>query len=181
MRHLLLISLTLFFLSCDNENEATNNTSELLGNYKFVSLTSNTALDLNLDGLATTDFKNELVGFYSTYFHPVMRIKEVQLGPTNYFLEVIIPKPSFFPEYNDYDINYLSRGHEAYINFIRSSNQLNFSIGNNEAYQLQNGSPIIKDIKVLTNNQIRVDCTQRFYHHPEGWYDTYLVGIYEKD
>lgn len=177
MKNLILFTLILF-LSCDNNDKITEQTSELVGNYKFVSLTSDTALDLNLDGLATTDFKAELEDFYNTNFHPAMRVKE---APNDYLLEIIIPKPSFYPEYNDYEITYLSRSHNAYITYRKNKNQLIYSVGNDEEYQLLHGSPIIKDIKILPNNQIRVDCTQRFYHHPDGWFDTYLIGIYEKN
>lgn len=171
MKHILFALLALYMTSCNKDDNYNDQTNELEGNYKFISLTSNTSLDLNLDGIATTDFKTELSSFYEIYFSPVLRIKN---SPNDYILGIVIPKPSFFPEYNDYDITYLSRSHEAFIKYIKKNNQLIYTTLNDEAYQIQNGSPIIKDIKILKNNRIQVDCKQKFYHHPDGWYDVEL-------
>ena len=175
MRILATLLLVFCLSSCSRDEESNAQTREIMGIFKMLSLVSDTALDLNLDGVATTDFKNELDVFYSYYRNHPLKINE------NSLLEIIIPFASFFPEYNNYDIDYLSRGDLAYVKYYKKNNMIEYRRGNNsEEYQLQYGMPIIKNIEMLPDMKIKVTVYQRFYHHPDGWYDTILTGIYEK-
>lgn len=56
---LIFIVSTLFFLSCSKE-DAIKKLPANLGDYSLKSLVSDTAMDLDYDGVARTDFKEEL-------------------------------------------------------------------------------------------------------------------------
>lgn len=170
---ILFISLSLFSCSSD---DISHQTAELLGKYRLVSLASNIPLDLNLDGTATNDFKYELADFFDNYFQPHLRIKE---SPDPYILDVIIPKSTFWPEYNDYDVIYIGRSDDVYITYYKSQNKIEFIRPNTEEYNLLYDMPIITAIEVLPDMKIKVTLKHRFYHHPDGWHNVILTGVYE--
>ncbi len=167
--------LFLFILvGCGKKDEITDQTNELVGRYKLFSLISDKALDLNLDGMETTDFKSELTSFFDDYHYPPLVVND------NYLLSISIPKSSFRPEYNDFDIIYLDRGDDAQVTYYKAQKKVVFTRGNTEEYQLLYGSPIIIGIEVLKDMKVKVTVKHKFYHHPDGWHDVILTGIYEK-
>jgi hypothetical protein len=172
---LLFFSLSLFCCSSDDTVSVSDQTAELLGKYRLVSLTSDIPLDLNLDGMATTDFKNELADFFDNY-QPHFRIKE---SPDPYILDVTIPKSTFYPQYNDYDVSYIGREDIAYITYYKADNKLEFTRPYTEEYNLLYDMPIITAIEVLPDMKVKVTLKHRFYYHPDGWYNVILIGVYE--
>lgn len=182
MKNIFVTILLIAVLSCNrDEDSLTHQTEMLKGNYVMVSLTSDTSIDLNGDGISTDNFKNELSEFYSSYYHPVLKIRDLAGSDEKKYFEVVIPRAVIHPEYNDYIPVYLSADHTAQITYYNSNNKLIYEIGNSEDYQLSHGLPIIKNIEVLPDKKIKVTVKQKYYHHPDGWYDCILTGIYEKE
>lgn len=62
-KHFLAFLIVLSFTACEKE-EAIKKESPYVGYWKLESLTSNVPIDLNEDGIAERDFKNELYYFF---------------------------------------------------------------------------------------------------------------------
>ena len=163
--------------SCSKDYIPIDDTEKLLGNYSMITLTSDFELDLNHDGTPTTDFKTELSSFYDFYLYPPLRIKKS--SSNIYILEVIVPKSQFWPEFNDFNVVYVSRGDAIYIKYVENLNSISFD-RTQESYdfQIQNEAPIITNV-IKSNDFLIVNIKQKFYSHPDGWFNVNLIGKYQ--
>lgn len=93
-----LFLATLFltgFTSCSKDDGAEENSPELAGEYTIVSMTSNIPVDLNNDGIASTNLMDELGEAIANTNNPDLEIKPVLLD--NKLVQVIsfyLPHPT---------------------------------------------------------------------------------------
>jgi|GEM_PF-5881311 len=86
-------------ISCSKEDSAEDNASELAGEYALVSMTSDIAVDLNNDGIASTNLLDELGPGVLNTGSPGLEIKPVLLD--NELVQVM----SFFLPHPKVDFN----------------------------------------------------------------------------
>lgn len=170
---LFLIIIFSFFTSCEND-EKSSNSSKFVGRYKVISLKSDVALDLNIDSNPTDDFLIELNDYFQDYNNFDLRIRN-DLNET--YIDLIMPKSKFFPEHNDYNVVY----EQSFSTYgVNMSNLSDLILSADEEYLLDHDFALIENAEILPYNTLKLNIKHKFYHHPDGWHQVNLIGVFEK-
>jgi hypothetical protein len=179
--YLLLIFFTL--LGCSKDEYFEVKYSPYLGGYKLISLESDTPLDLNRDGIATTDFLieiNEYFEFYSNLNLPTLEIIQSSSNKSNNIFSDYIPKQNVNP-FNTVEISYINSGPAKTLKFnedftIVKEIDLYYSI---EDYIHQKWA-ILVEVFLTDNSNITAKFKQQYYTDETGWKTCILIAHFEK-
>lgn len=173
--------------SCNNEED--ENPHPNLGNYKLNSLTSNVAIDLNYDDIATKDFKEELSIYFLGPSKPRNALELVaSYEKSRWFFYLGIPKDSDYPDriddialnlrygVGDYSKNIvLNNGKPKIMHFF------NNNIKGDSTWLVNNKYPYPYKMVLNNDNKVTINVAQKFYDlFKEEWIFVDLVGVFEK-
>ncbi len=176
MKHLIKIFVIIFIFSSCSKDEEQNieKKPNSLGEYKnIIKIQSDIPIDLNEDGIPTTNLRVELKDYFD----------EIQLINRPYFeifaftgfnkkalIHLYFPKTVVYPEYNDFEIKYID-GYAPYSIFY-NENLSNINLIKTEysnEFLLNNKKVIIDNITIKDNNEIEIKLKQQFYVLNTGW------------
>lgn len=192
MKILFLVACTCVWVSCQKEDPEDNLRSSLYekfnGKYKLVSSFSNTAVDLNNDGVGSFDLLKEcsMVMFsvieirmpsYSSYYLKDNEFVFSEFWPTEndskFTNKSVIPvytKPVHGPNYDIYAQTLIGKFEKDY-----KSCTFNTAIQNDGKNTLIK----IKSVEMLKDETIKV-CVDRKLFTMNGWVKTEVVSIYKR-
>lgn len=114
------------FTSCSNDDSASEDTSELAGEYTIVSMTSNIPVDLNNDGIASTNLMDELGEALANADTPALEIRPVLLD--NELVQVMsfnLPHPNVdLSQPNTPTVEYSMKGMGYEYEYDKRTNQI---------------------------------------------------------
>lgn len=185
-KHFLAFLIVLSFTACEKE-EAIKKESPYVGFWKLESLTSNVAIDLNEDGIAERDFKNEIDSFFGRNYGIPGRdhvIEIFQSYSDNNKLQILTPhmpiddfRPSAITRFRgDYVWKTLYFENNQLIRF-EQANPYNEpdSPGAKEAWAKYTSYNFIDD------NNLEILIVQKFYDVSIGeWTAVKIVAVFSK-
>ncbi len=189
MKKFSYILLVFLLVTCSKEDEEVK-TSPYIGGYKIISLTSNIPLDLNRDGIATTNFLEELRYLYYYQFmcetcHPALIIGSSSNPNLN-----DKPKQNYLLDYtprqhvNSQDINDIDFGAAPYFTSIFYNNEftqvVNLTRFYDDAFIINQKLVFVYEVILMENNKVKVKSTQQYFTVETGWKTCHLEGLYEK-
>ncbi|MGC1204890.1 MAG: hypothetical protein WA839_08400 [Flavobacteriaceae bacterium] len=112
-----ILSISLL-VSCNKEDTPVPHPN--LGNYELISLTSDTALDLNYDNIKSENFKEELSVYYTGFRKPMddLIFTESTYDANKWYFRLSLPRDFYYPELGIIDLRY-SDGDYSKIVFLK--------------------------------------------------------------
>lgn len=181
MKKIFLVFLAFSFaISCNNDDDIKVHT-EILGEYKFVSYTSNIPLDLDFDNSKNTNLLNEFDFFVnrSTRDAKVWEITYLHNNEYDYYVSLIN-----FPRVSPNSIFFqgtLSQNQDAvFFNLDNNINVLNI-IPEMTNYPENGKYFYTTSVQFLTNKYLKINGKQKFYDYEENiWVEVEIEAILEK-
>ncbi|SNR16747.1 hypothetical protein [Tenacibaculum jejuense] len=169
-----LAALALILLYSCSEDE--NQNFSFQGHYEISQMTSDTSVDLNEDGIASTNLLNEIVPYYFEN-----TVYDLEIRPHNYtesdaklILFSIPHQILLFDDPNDQNssIDYCKKGFGTSYEFSDNKIQLeNFS----------NDFITIKNIEILSNDNIKTNIEKEYFDtETENWVKLSIEIVYQK-
>jgi hypothetical protein len=171
----------LFLFSCKRDDEKQNDADMLKGKYNLITLTSDTPLDLDHNGISSTDMLQEL-----DFTYKIFKVKEP------FYFEGWILAAHFWPQYNDYDIVYTNELFSGRIlKYDKNNNVLGYEIDppfvHHPAFPediYTPTTPIVTNMEILPDMKIKFTMQHRYTETPENypdcWTNVVLTAVYEK-
>ncbi|RNI28700.1 hypothetical protein [Rufibacter latericius] len=186
---LLLFSALISFLafpSCSDDEEQDARPS-IAGFYQFVSVTSATAVDLNKDGVASTNLMQEIEDYDFNYPFAKLELRPTKYNTENHkLLDISFPHPNLTP--------YTDINSQAIV--LHTTNSLN---GTGYTYTYDEKTKAIgivrpanhaqteaewgrlNSLTVLGTNQLTAKVTKDYYDFQiNGWRELNITVVYEK-
>jgi len=190
MKYLLTISIMLILVSCSKDSE--NTTIDITGIYKTIAIQSTTMVDLNNDGIKSSDIFAEIsnphvtldsepISFYD--FESPDKLAEVRplVYHSNNAQLIAFNFPHQYIGYISNDTPYLMEYLKAFINYsyeINSDNTITLIDGNPE-HQSQYG--VLHSLQHIGNDKLELNLTKKVYDFAEQkWLDIDMKAVYEK-
>lgn len=185
MKKIFCLGLIIYaFSSCSNENDI-DIYDNILGEYRLESLISDIEMDLNRDGIYSSDFKKELEFYFNeTYSNENdLKISRVNYQNTLSTLNINLPRVSAAPQYGFNNATYLSLSFISPILRLDKNfrNILSFSYENiNIEQELEEKFSILTEIQ-NEGNYIYVKIKQLYFDEDDLTFKLVnLDGIYKK-
>jgi hypothetical protein len=185
-KYFFYISLLLLLFSCNNDD----NIIELhpnLGTYKLVSLTSNIAMDLNFDTVASKDFKSELDIYFLGRRKPRHALELVESTTANEaFFYLGIPRDGYHPWQTYIEQRFGVGDYSKSLIFINEMPEIrhtfsNISFPRDSAWIVNDRNPYPYEVVFNNDQKTTIKVVQKFYDiTDENWVITNLVGVFEK-
>jgi hypothetical protein len=179
--------INLFFVSC-NDDDTIESLPKNLGVYELQSLESNKEIDLDYDGVASTDFKHELqLLWFSVPFRQQLHHLELLESETKgkYWLRTDgIPRDDYNGPYQDFNVRFKFEGRSSYV-YIENGEIVSFEELEPYLDPLDPddilGKPRPYSINFDTDDNITMEMTQYFYDiQLEEWTQVNLVAKFDK-
>lgn len=182
MKKIISVFLTyILVISCNHDDDNIKLHTEILGEYKFVSYTSNIPIDLDFDNNKDTNLLNEFDFFVnkSTRDAKVWEITYLHNFEFDYYVSLIN-----FPRVNPNSIffqNTLSQNQDAV--FFNLANNVNvLDIQREMTDYPENGKYFYTtSVQFLPNKNMKITGIQKFYNYQtNNWIEVEIEAILEK-
>lgn len=182
MKKIILVFIAFIFaISCNNDDDSVKVHTEILGEYKFISYTSNIPLDLDFDNNKDTNLLNEFDLFVnkSTRDAKVWEITYLHNREYDYYVSLIN-----FPRVNPNTIFYqntLSQNQDAV--FFNVDNNINVLNMRSEMTNYpENGKYFYTtSVQFLPNKNLKINGIQKFYDYQANtWVEVEIETTLEK-
>jgi hypothetical protein len=188
----------LFLFSCKGDNEETqepNDVYMLKGKYNLVTLTSDIPLDLDHNGISTTDMLQELDFAYSNnnnFKYMKFDVKGPFFSDNYYLFDGWVLTADFTPQHDDYNISYVPLPFNGRIfKYDKNTNTLEYEANPPFVYEPQfpgdidtRTAPTITNMEILPDMKIKITMKHRYTETPETypdcWTNVVLTAVYEK-
>ncbi|WP_205500372.1 hypothetical protein [Rufibacter psychrotolerans] len=172
--------------SCSADDEAENRIPSIAGYYRFVSITSSAAVDLNQDGVLSTNLLAEIEGYDFTYPEANLELRPTRHNTTNHKrIDIFFPHPNLVLD--------ITTGQEV---MLYTKNALN---GTGYTYSYDEKTSAIDIIRTANHpeteqewgrlnrltvsgtNQLEASISKRYYDfHTQSWLPLNITAVYEK-
>ncbi len=188
MKFKYLLLLCLIILSCDSDdNESINDPGieNIVGFYTIQSFESDLAVDLNGDGISSTDLKSEI----NDFFYYDLEIRPNIEGQTRVqLISFILPATNLRFQNPSYPNGYTSFTSNVYLSMYKLvDNQILLESNSFNAYDYVDGENRITTLKVdsfievLGNNSLAISMTEDYYDYSTAqWQSLNIDVVYEK-
>lgn len=187
LKLVIMVLSLLALLSCNKDEESIPHPN--IGNYKLMSLTSNTALDLNYDNIKSTDFKQELSIFYNnSILSPKFDLRlNSSIGDyNNIFFHLLLPGDIYYPELQILDLRYAIQNYSKSIivegdKFVSITHHL-WDSSETPAQEIIDGNyPYPYHLEFNSDTKVTVYVKQNFFDlEKDEWVLVELLGVFEK-
>jgi hypothetical protein len=169
------------FTSCSKDDGADGDTSELAGEYIIVSMTSNIPVDLNNDGIASTNLMDELGAAIANAESPDLEIKPVLLD--NELVQVMsfnLPHPNVDLSQPDMPtVEYSVEGMGYQYKYDKSTNKITVEGAGNNGPVPAPGR--LETIEVTEEGDLDAVITKYYYDFATGkWIQLTITCEYEQ-
>ena len=170
------------FTSCSNDDGAAEDTSELAGEYTIVSMTSNIPVDLNNDGIASTNLMDELGEAIANAESPDLEIKPVLLD--NELVQVMsfnLPHPTIdLSQPNMPTVEYSTKGMGYQYEYDKRTNEITVEGAGNTGPVPVPGR--LDTIEVTEEGDLDAVITKYYYDFATGkWIELTITCEYEQE
>ena len=168
--------------SCSKDDGADGNTPELAGEYTVVSMTSNIPVDLNNDGIASTNLMDELGAAIANAQSPDLEIKPVLLD--NELVQVMsfyLPHPTIdLSQPNMPTVQYSVKGMGYQYEYNRNTNQITVAGAGGSGPVPVPGR--LETIEVTEDGDLDAVITKYYYDFATGkWIELTITCEYEQE
>lgn len=189
-KYFLPLIMMVLLLSCTN-NDANNETEDLGGYYKIVSIKSNKALDLNNDGVLSDNFYAEITGLYTTpnkekisFYDFESAQNYMEIRPTDVQTNKAQLIDFRFP--HQY-IDYLSDGEVFLSEYLKKLTNYSYTIDNNQIELTNNYLEEVGEVgevtslKKIDTNYLKATISKNIFDFTtKKWHRVILNVEYQK-
>ena len=167
--------------SCSKDDGADGNTPELAGEYTVVSMTSNIPVDLNNDGIASTNLMDELGAAIANAQSPDLEIKPVLLD--NELVQVMsfyLPHPTIDFSQPMPTVQYSLKGMGYQYEYNKRTNEITVEgAGNNGPVPVPGR---LETVEVTEDGNLDAVITKYYYDFATGkWIELTITCEYEQE
>ncbi|WP_207434047.1 hypothetical protein [Sabulibacter ruber] len=183
------LALALFallaFPSC-SDDDAEDQIPSIAGFYQFVSIESATAVDLNQDGVASTNLLAEIEDYNFSYPEANLELRPTKYNNTHYkLIDIFFPHPNLVldittgQEVMMYTKNALNGTGYTYNYNERTSAVEIIRSANHQETEQEWGR--LNSLTVVRSNQLEANISKKYYDfQTQNWVTLNITAVYEK-
>lgn len=148
----LLLTVTISFFACEND-DSESSLSLISGFYQIESMTSKDSVDLNGDGVKSTNLKTEIDHYFNNQAHD-LEIRPNHTNDTQFkLISIYFPEPNLSFEFPG--------SPEGYVEFAKNSVGYQYEFDNNEFQLMPSENEFIEVIGFELINDVSIQSTIR--------------------